>query len=219
MPSTSEPSRPIDAYGPLIQSLHHQPLLVVLRAERPLDLRERLARLEGLGVRQVEIAWSGHPQWSAQCAWLRMAFPRLNLGAASVVGRDALEAAAAAGLAYAVSPVLDEDLLSQARQCGLALVPGVMSPSDVHRARQLGCPVVKLFPAITVGSGYWRRLRDPLGPLPVCVAAGGLAVPDVMPWLEAGVDAVALGGRLDAPDAWSALGDLIGRLADLPRRC
>jgi len=78
----------------------------------------------------------------------------------------------------------------------------VMSPTEVCQARALGCRLVKLFPAATVGPGYWRRLAAPLGEsLPFCIAAGGLGPADVMTWLEAGVDAVALGSSLTAAAA------------------
>ncbi len=97
-----------------------------------------------------------------------------------------------------MSPILDPALVQQARAAAFTLVPGVMTPSEVHRARQLGCAVVKLFPAVTLGRGYWRRLQAPLGgQLPLCIAAGGLGPADVPPWLEAGVDAVALGGSME----------------------
>jgi 2-dehydro-3-deoxyphosphogluconate aldolase/(4S)-4-hydroxy-2-oxoglutarate aldolase len=185
---------------------------VVLRAEQPIQLLPQLERLDRLGLRQVELAWSAHPHWSAQAAELLRRFPRLHLGAASVCSPQALEAVRAAGLGYAVSPVLDQALLRAARASGLALVPGVFSPSEVHRARQLGCPLVKLFPAAALGPAFWPRLRGPLGGLPACIAAGGLGVADVEPWLAAGVDAVALGGRLDSPAAWAALADLVNRL-------
>ena len=107
-----------------------------------------------------------------------------------------MTAAAVAGFRYAVSPIL-EQLLSAPRAAGLALVPGVMTPSEVHRARSWGCSIVKLFPAATLGPHYWSRLRGPLGEsLPFCIAAGGLDAADVLPWLKAGVGAVALGSRL-----------------------
>jgi 2-dehydro-3-deoxyphosphogluconate aldolase / (4S)-4-hydroxy-2-oxoglutarate aldolase len=111
-----------------------------------------------------------------------------------------------------VSPILDAELLQRARRLGLVLVPGVLSPSEVHQARQLGCRLVKLFPAASVGPDYWRRLRQPLGGLPACIAAGGLAPADVEPWLQAGVDAVALGGGLDPAAGWDQLSALLKRL-------
>ncbi|MCP9927326.1 bifunctional 4-hydroxy-2-oxoglutarate aldolase/2-dehydro-3-deoxy-phosphogluconate aldolase [Cyanobium sp. CH-040] len=194
--------------------MHHQPLLVVLRAEQPLQLSPQLERLDAIGLRHVELAWNDHPQWCAQATALVRRFPRLRLGAASVCTAEALEAIQAAGLGYAVSPVLDAELLQASRARGLALVPGVFSPSEVHCARQLGCVLVKLFPAASLGAGFWPRLRAPLGgPLPACIAAGGLGVHDVPTWLDAGVDAVALGGRLDGPAAWDELALLVSRLA------
>jgi hypothetical protein len=96
----------------------------------------------------------------------------------------------------------------------LLLVPGVMSSSEVHQARRLGCRIVKLFPAVSVGIKHWRRLREPLGvPLPFCIAAGGLKPADVLPWLAAGVDAVALGSGLGDLEEVSAWRELLSTLA------
>ena len=150
-----------------------------------------------MGVRHVELAWQPGAGWCDQMAELIQGFPRLALGAASITAMEALEGAIAAGCAYALSPIFEPALLDRACVAGLTLVPGVMSPTEVHGARQRGCSIVKLFPAAPLGPGYWRRLGDPLGaPLPFCIAAGGLAPADVAPWLAAGVDAVALGSTL-----------------------
>ncbi|MCP9796725.1 bifunctional 4-hydroxy-2-oxoglutarate aldolase/2-dehydro-3-deoxy-phosphogluconate aldolase [Cyanobium sp. Lug-B] len=179
--------------------MHHQPLLVVLRAERPALLAPQLGQLAALGVRHVEIAWGPSPAWIPDCRRLIEAYPDLRLGAASICTPAALAAALEAGFSYGVSPVLEAELLETAAMARFALVPGVMTPTEVNRARSLGCPIVKLFPAASVGIGHWRRLRDPLGPpLPFCIAAGGLGPADVRPWLEAGVGAVALGSSLVA---------------------
>lgn len=181
----------------LITSLRAQPLLVVLRPAEPLQATPVLEQLQALGLVHVEIAWQPFPGWTPQMRTLIHRYPALRLGAASVCESRAVAAAAAAGCRYAVSPVLDEGLQRHAAACDLLLVPGVMTASEVHRARLLGCPLVKLFPAVSVGKEHWRRLRQPLGhPLPFCIAAGGLTQADVLPWLAAGVDAVALGSGL-----------------------
>lgn len=200
MPNTSDIPTPS-----LIASLRRQPLLVVLRAVEPLALSAALARLVAIGVRHVEIAWSDHRHWPAQCSALIERFPGVWFGAASIVSSQALRAVAESSLSFAVSPVLDPDLLEQAARLGITLVPGVLTPSEVHHARRLGCSMVKLFPASAVGSGYWQRLHAPLGALPFCIAAGGLAADDVDEWLAAGVDAVALGASLVGDQAWSRL--------------
>lgn len=149
-----------------------------------------------MGLAHVELAVEASRAWSEDLSYLASQFPALRLGGASVTCLDHLEAVAAADLAYAVSPILDRELLNRARQLGLTLVPGVQSPTEVHQAQKWGCGIVKLFPARPLGPSYWGSLVGPLGPLPFCIAAGGLACADVLPWLEQGVDAVALGGRL-----------------------
>lgn len=193
---------------PLIRSLRTQPLLIVLRPGEPLLAAPTLERLQDLGLRHVEIAWQPQPGWAEQMAALIQRFPALELGAASVCQPQGVGEAAAAGCRYVVSPVLEPALLEEATRWDVTLVPGVMSPSEVQSARRLGCAIVKLFPAVSVGPGYWRRLREPLGdPLPFCIAAGGLRPDDVRPWLQAGVDAVALGSGLDGleEESWRQL--------------
>jgi 2-dehydro-3-deoxyphosphogluconate aldolase/(4S)-4-hydroxy-2-oxoglutarate aldolase len=178
-----------------------------------------LASLQDLGFVHVELAWRSGARWVEECRQLTVQFPRLQLGAASLCSAAALESAAAAGLGYGVSPILDSAMVRLAAQLQFTLVPGVYSPSEVHRARQWGCPIVKLFPASSLGPGYWRSLREPLGePLPFCIAAGGLQIDDVQAWLAAGVDAVALGSTLITATAPLAKGldqDQIARIRTL----
>ena len=183
----------------LVDSLLAQPLLAVLRPASIGVAHRQLESLQAVGFVHVELAVEASRAWSQGCLSLAAAFPALRLGAASVRAADQLEAVAEAGLAYAVSPIFDTELLQRARQFGLTLVPGVQSPTEVHQAQRLGCSIVKLFPARPLGPGYWASLAGPLGPLPFCIAAGGLACADVLPWLEQGVDAVALGGLLFGP--------------------
>ncbi len=176
-------------------------MLVVLRPGDPREAIPSLERFEAMGLVHVEIAWQQRRGWSEACAELVQRFAALRLGAASVCTPQAVMEAARAGFGYAVSPVLEPSLLRQAGGLGLDLIPGVMTPSEVHAARRLGCRLVKLFPAATLGISYWARLREPLGDdLPFCIAAGGLAPEQVKSWLAAGVDAVTLGSRLTDAD-------------------
>lgn len=185
--------------GSLLAELRALPLLAVLRPARPLDAVSRIALLSAAGIRHVEIAWSPWPCWSEDCLELAQRFPAIRFGAASVLTLQALEAADQAGFSFAFSPVLDPVLLSRAHQLGITLVPGVFSPTEVHQAVELGCVAVKLFPAKTLGPGYWASLSGALAPLPFCIAAGGLEVADLSGWLQEGVDALALGSTLFEP--------------------
>ena len=185
----------------LMASLRRQPLLIVLRPKES-DLLgpflqsllcHRLDQLVDLGVRHIEIAWMDHFRWSDLIATIRLRHPTLQLGVASVTSQRGLQAVIDLDLPYAMSPLLDQGLVSMAHQHNCCLVPGVMTPTEIRQALVLGCHLVKLFPALVLGLDYHRQISAPMGDLPFMIAAGGLTVADLDPWLSAGYDAIALG--------------------------
>ena len=188
----------------LIASLSAQPILVVVRPDQadldgddgPGSLLDHLSCLENVGLRHVEIGWQPGQQWRGFVERVRQSCPSLQLGAASVLTAEALVDLEACGLPFAMSPCFDPSLLEMARRSGILLVPGVFSPTEIQQATAMGCGLVKLFPAASVGVDYLQRLRAPLGPLPKVIAAGGLGVADLDAWLQAGHAAVALGRRV-----------------------
>ena len=184
----------------IIASLQRQPFLLVVRPQLddPLNsqrLLDQLKVLHDADLCHVEVAWSSHAGWRRFVREIQGCCPRFHVGAASVVAMEALPDLKALDLAYAMAPCWDPSLVSAARDQGQLLIPGVLSPTEVQQAVAFGCRVVKLFPAVTVGVEYWKRLEAPLGPLPFVVAAGGLTTNDLSDWLGAGHDAVALGRR------------------------
>ena len=184
----------------IIASLQRQPFLLVVRPQLddPLNSQRLLDQLKvfhDADLCHVEVAWSSHAGWRRFVREIQGCCPRFHVGAASVVAMEALPDLKALDLAYAMAPCWDPSLVSAARDQGQLLIPGVLSPTEVQQAVAFGCRVVKLFPAVTVGVEYWKRLEAPLGPLPFVVAAGGLTTNDLSDWLGAGHDAVALGRR------------------------
>ncbi len=195
LPNTSETDEG------LIRSLRVQPLLVVLRPEsRDLEqvfsstrLCRQLDQLVEAGVKHVEIAWIEHPRWRDLVMAARSRHLHLSLGAASITQLSALQQVTELGFSYAMSPLLDRELQQRAKQLDFLLVPGVMTPSEIRHACDLGCRLVKLFPASVLGRGFYRQIAAPMGNLPFMIAAGGLRAGDLYSWLEAGYDAIALG--------------------------
>ena len=185
----------------LMASLAQQPLIIVLRPKES-DLLgpflqsllcQRVDQLVELGLHHIEIAWVDHSRWSALITAIRLRHPSLQLGVASVTSQRGLQAVISLDLPYAMSPLLDQGLVSMAHQHNCCLVPGVMTPTEIRQAVVLGCHVVKLFPAVVLGLDYHRQISAPMGDLPFMIAAGGLSVADLDPWLSAGYDAIALG--------------------------
>ena len=180
----------------LRSSLASQPLLAILRPRNPRQLLADVTLLHTMGWHHVEVGWTA--SWlSSLVPVVRDQCPGLRLGAASVTTERQLNDVMNAGLNYAFMPVWQPELLPLAKSAHITLVPGVFSPTEVHQAQRHGCSVVKLFPASTLGPLYWQQLEAPLGPLPFCIAAGGLDADTALQWLQAKVvNAVAIGRQL-----------------------
>ncbi|MBO1437655.1 bifunctional 4-hydroxy-2-oxoglutarate aldolase/2-dehydro-3-deoxy-phosphogluconate aldolase [Meiothermus sp. CFH 77666] len=168
----------------------------VLRAPSvPGAVEAALAAARG-GLRAIELTFTT-PGVLEAMRELREQLPEgVLLGAGTVMnaqqGRSALEA----GAGFLVSPHLGEDLLELAREVGVPYVPGVLTPSEVARAKGLGADVIKLFPVGSCGGvGY---LKDLLGPFPnlQILATGGIRPAEVPAYLQAGALAVGLGSNL-----------------------
>ena len=127
---------------------------------------------------------------------LSSTFNDIALGAASVTNHMALECVAALQLGYAMTPTWNPSLQLYAKSLKQLLVPGVFSPTEIQEAKSFGCQLIKLFPASTLGIKYIHNLKEPIGSIPFIIAAGGLRVEDLNPWLKEGYGAIALGREL-----------------------
>jgi 2-dehydro-3-deoxyphosphogluconate aldolase / (4S)-4-hydroxy-2-oxoglutarate aldolase len=117
------------------------------------------------------------------------------VGAGTVRSPEEVAAAAGAGSAFVVSPVVSETVIEAANARGVDVLPGAFTPTEVARAVELGATAVKLFPASLGGPRYVRSLRGPFPDVPL-VPTGGIAVNDVAAYLDAGASCVGLGGEL-----------------------
>jgi 2-dehydro-3-deoxyphosphogluconate aldolase / (4S)-4-hydroxy-2-oxoglutarate aldolase len=73
------------------------------------------------------------------------------VGAGTILSPDQLALALDAGAAFAVAPGTSEAVVEAAREAGVPFVPGTATPSEIDRARALGCDILKVFPASILG--------------------------------------------------------------------
>jgi 2-dehydro-3-deoxyphosphogluconate aldolase / (4S)-4-hydroxy-2-oxoglutarate aldolase len=144
----------------------------------------------GIGMLEVTLDTPG-----ALTAIERFADAGAVIGAGTVLTPDDVAAAADAGAAFLVAPVVSDIVVSAARDRGVDVVPGALTPTEVARAAELGAAAVKLFPASLGGPRYLRSLRGPFPDVPL-VPTGGVAVDEVPAYLAAGASCVGLGGEL-----------------------
>jgi 2-dehydro-3-deoxyphosphogluconate aldolase/(4S)-4-hydroxy-2-oxoglutarate aldolase len=75
---------------------------------------------------------------------------------------DQLNKAMDAGAEFGLSPSLNKTICEEAKRLGFPFIPGVMTPSEIEFAHELGHTVLKLFPAAQLGGASF--LKAMLGP-------------------------------------------------------
>ena len=132
--------------------------------------------------------------------------PGVCVGAGTVTTVGDVTRVAAAGARFAVSPGFDRELVAAARDLGLPLMPGVMTPSEVMAAVNEGLDFLKLFPAAVAGGvALLKALAGPFPTLRFC-ATGGIDARNAAEYLALS-NVVAVGGSWVTPASAIALSD------------
>lgn len=132
---------------------------------------------------------------------------QLNVGAGTVLSAHQVREAVSAGAQFIVAPILDLEVARAARDLGIPYIPGALTPKEVWDAHQAGAAMIKLFPIKVYGASYIPELRGPFGDIPL-LACGGVRPDNLLEYLEAGVDAVALGAGTFRRE-WLSAGNLM----------
>ncbi|MGV8893582.1 MAG: bifunctional 4-hydroxy-2-oxoglutarate aldolase/2-dehydro-3-deoxy-phosphogluconate aldolase [Burkholderiaceae bacterium] len=99
--------------------------------------------------------------------------PQAIVGVGTLTQASEFAAARDAGAVFGVSPGLTAALVEAAQKSGLPLLPGVMTPSEVMAARELGFKQLKLFPAVPAGGvGMLNAIAGPLPDITFCPTGG-----------------------------------------------
>lgn len=122
------------------------------------------------------------------------------VGAGTVLTTVELERAVAAGAQFIVSPVFDPNIVQAATEAGVAVLPGVHTPTEMLAAHRAGAPLLKLFPAPAGGPAWLASVLAPLPMLRV-VPTSGVTLDTIGAWIDAGAWAVGLVADLFRP-AW-----------------
>jgi 2-dehydro-3-deoxyphosphogluconate aldolase/(4S)-4-hydroxy-2-oxoglutarate aldolase len=145
---------------------------------------------------------------------VREQVPDMLAGIGTILQPDQVDEVVEAGAAFGVAPGLNPKVVQRAQDLGLPFAPGVVTPSDIELAIELGCRELKFFPAEPSGGlKYLRSMYAPYAHLGLrFIPLGGLNAGNMASYLYD--DAVpAIGGSWIAPrkliqaENWSAVID------------
>jgi 2-dehydro-3-deoxyphosphogluconate aldolase / (4S)-4-hydroxy-2-oxoglutarate aldolase len=176
----------------MLSGLSEVPVLGILRGvsdEALIPLAE--ATLRG-GLRVLELAMNTEDADAKLARLCAVAGGRLEVGAGTVTDLQTLDRALVAGARFIVMPGLIPEVVTECTRRGVPVVPGAFTPTEVFLAHRAGAALVKVFPARTLGTAFFRELRGPLPHVPL-LACGGVDEQNAAEWFRAGAAAVAVG--------------------------
>lgn len=192
------------------------PVIVITDVAQAVPLAEAL--LAG-GIDAMEITLrhaAGLPAIEA----VARAVPAMRVGAGTVTRSQEVAQVRDAGAGFALSPGFTPELLDAVQAARLPFVPGVMTPGEVMRARELGFGLMKLFPAEQAGGiGMLKALAGPLGDVRFC-PTGGVSPANLAAFLQQPNVAMVGGSWLTPLEAlktgdWSRITELARQACSL----
>jgi 2-dehydro-3-deoxyphosphogluconate aldolase/(4S)-4-hydroxy-2-oxoglutarate aldolase len=127
--------------------------------------------------------------------------PEMIMGVGSVTDAGTASLYMQLGANFIVTPVLREDIAVVCNRKKVLWSPGCGTLTEICRAEELGCEIVKLFPGGTYGPGFVKAIRGPQ-PWTSIMPTGGVAPTkeNLKAWFEAGVTCVGMGSKLISND-------------------
>jgi 2-dehydro-3-deoxyphosphogluconate aldolase / (4S)-4-hydroxy-2-oxoglutarate aldolase len=203
----------------LLDDLKAAPVVAILRCPR-VDVGVCVRVLFEAGVRFIEVTIDSPgciPFLESKADNYKGAL----FGAGTITNPQLAEKAIRAGARFLVTPNYNPEVIKVARASAVPIFSGAMTPTEIFSAYQAGAEVIKVFPAATLGSSYFKELRGPFPEIPL-MATGGVSVENAPDFFAAGATALGVGGTLalkdETPAAIAACQEVARKLLTVGKR-
>ena len=133
---------------------------------------------------------------------IRKSVPEMLAGIGTILTRHQVAKVVESNAGFGVAPGLNANIVAEAQKLSLPFAPGIITPSDVELAIELGCRELKFFPAEPSGGlAYLKSLAAPYAHLGVrYIPLGGVNIAN-LPTYMSDPNVMAVGGSWLAPRA------------------
>jgi len=150
-----------------------------------------LESLVKLGLKNIEISWSKNDDWLDFVSEIKLKYPKINLGSASIVNKQSIKDSLKIGLNFSMMKFWDKDLFNYAQSKNYLLIPGINNLKDLKEAINLNCNIIKIYPVKSKDSSIdilnYKNIDF--------IAAGGLSIDDVKTYQSLGYKAIVIGDK------------------------
>lgn len=175
------------------------PLIAILRGITPDETDAIGDVLIEAGFRVIEVPLNS-PDPFVSIERMADRFGRSALiGAGTVMTPGDVDRVKAAGGRLIVMPHSDLDVVRHAKSAGLAVAPGVATPTEAFAALAAGADALKLFPAEMITPAVVKSIRAVLPKSALLVPVGGISASNIPAYRAAGANAFGIGSTLYSP--------------------
>ena len=169
-------------------------LIAVIRNENKDTAKAVCKTLAASGIDVLEITFSVQGA-ELLIKELKAELPQAMIGAGTVLTREQAQLAKQNGADFIVSPCIVEEVAKYCIEEDILCSLGAATPTEVLRAYQLGCQIVKLFPGDCLSPKMIKAIKAPM-PFVEMMPSGGVDDTNVKEWFQAGAYAAGFGGYL-----------------------
>lgn len=184
----------------IIQVLLEDGILPIFyHADRKIAVNILKACIDG-GVRAVEFVDRGKNSigvFREIINYRNTHFPKMLIGAGTIYDQQSANVFLREGADFIVSPVFSKEIALACNRRKILWIPGCGTMTEIAEAESYGAEIIKIFPAISLGSDF---IKNVLGPSPdsCLMVSGGVKseILEINKWLKAGAACVGLGSDL-----------------------
>jgi 2-dehydro-3-deoxyphosphogluconate aldolase / (4S)-4-hydroxy-2-oxoglutarate aldolase len=174
-------------------------IIAILRGVAEKHLLKTVDALAQANIRAIEITFNT-PGAKEAIALVKKEFgDTIVVGAGTVVNSIFAAQAIESGAEFMLAPNMDSEVIAIVHKHGKLMIPGAFTATEVLKCYTMGCNVVKIFPAGSVGPKYIKEMRGPFDHVDL-IPVGGVDISNVKDFIKAGALAVGVGGNLARKD-------------------
>jgi 2-dehydro-3-deoxyphosphogluconate aldolase/(4S)-4-hydroxy-2-oxoglutarate aldolase len=185
----------------LLAKIASQQIVGIVREDSAQDAASIADAYAQNGIRIIEITLTTPDAFDLISTISRKyAGDEVTVAAGTVRSSNDAAMARRAGAEIIVSPHTDARLIEYAVENDLLSIAGAATVTEMIRAWEAGCDVVKIFPAPQLGGpDYIKAIRGPIRDV-LILAGGPVSLDTIDAYLDAGCIAVNLGSSLAVPE-------------------
>ncbi|MEM9732303.1 MAG: 2-dehydro-3-deoxy-6-phosphogalactonate aldolase [Pseudomonadota bacterium] len=175
---------------------NHRPLVAILRGVKPQEIESIGEALIEAGFGIIEVPLNSPEPFKTIEIMAKKFGDHAIVGAGTVLTTDNVDRVIDAGGRLIVSPNCKPAVIAQTVKRGGLSFPGIFTPTEAFAAIDAGCHALKFFPASLHGPGGVKAIKAVLPEDMPVLAVGGVTVPTIGDWLEAGTDGFGIGSNV-----------------------